>query len=246
MRHPDSFSTEVGRPRSPPPPRPPFFAQTTRIRLHLHRGGFLPQGPLTYSFPVLTCWLSSILGAALGLTLTLSACGGGQDDGSSSQGSGDQGAQEQEYDNPVPAPEYEDDDSVRLPLGFISPVGQNEAAPLEDGGIGEADDAPGDPFQAQPEQSEPHLTEIARTDAFGCEDRISVIQTVPMVVDDPAGAALEFLLEDQYGQHGSPEFVNALAVTDLSIESVEHSGGTVTVELSGQPRQQAAARRGRC
>ncbi|WP_146339887.1 hypothetical protein [Nesterenkonia sp. NBAIMH1] len=184
---------------------------------------------------MLTCRLSSILGAALGLTLTLSACGGGQDDGSSSQGSGDQGSQEQEYDNPVPAPEYEDDDSVRLPLGFISPVGQNEAAPLEDGGIGEADDAPGDPFQAQPEQSEPHLTEIARTDAFGCEDRISVIQTVPMVVDDPAGAALEFLLEDQYGQHGSPEFVNALAVTDLSIESVEHSGGTVTVELSGQP-----------
>ncbi|WP_147104792.1 GerMN domain-containing protein [Nesterenkonia populi] len=178
------------------------------------------------------------LSAALALTLALTGCGQGQEDDGTAQGVGPEAEQDegaQDYDNPVPAPEFEDDDSVRLPLGFISPAGQDEAAPLDDGGIGEADDAPGDPFEPQPEQPDPHLTEIARTGSFGCEDRISVVRTTPMVVEDPAEAALEFLLDDQYGQHGSPAFINSLAAASLSLEDVELSGSTVVVELSGQP-----------
>lgn len=62
-----------------------------------------------------------------------------------------------------------------------------------------------------------------------------MIQTVPMVTDDPAQTALEYLINDPLYYHGDPAFSNPLSVSEtLAVESVETDGGTVTVELSGE------------
>ena len=140
--------------------------------------------------------------------------------------------QEQTQQNPIPEPEYDDDDSVRLPIGVVSPPGHNEIARIgEDGSIVENQGA-----GAQTNGPLPHQTEIARTGAFGCGDTISVIQTVPTVVDDPAEAALEYLLSMDSVSHGEPAFSNPLALSDdVSVASVERSDDQVTVTLEGEP-----------
>lgn len=173
-----------------------------------------------------------LTGAAAALTLILTGCGWGDDD-------------QTEDDNPantIPQPEFEDDDTVRLPVAMVTPDGHSEGAPLGDDGTLEGTEAPGAPvdeegnelFESDPEQT--HQIEVARTDQFGCEDTASVIRTVPVVTDDPAKAALEYLINDPLYYHGDPAFINALAASeDLAVDSVETDGETVTVELSGDP-----------
>lgn len=173
-----------------------------------------------------------LTGAAAALTLILTGCGWGDDD-------------QTEDDNPantIPQPEFEDDDTVRLPVAMVTPDGHSEGAPLGDGGTLEGTEAPSTPvdgegnelFESDPEQT--HQIEVARTDQFGCEDTVSVIRTVPVVTDDPVQAALDYLIDDSLFSHGDPAFINALAATEtLAVESVETDGDTVTVELSGDP-----------
>lgn len=173
----------------------------------------------------------TVAAAALGAALLASACSpeGSQNDEADSEGS----QNEQAEQNPIPQPEYDSDDSVRLPIGLVSPPGHNEIAPLgEDGRISEVQ---GQEAFGQSGPS-PHQTEIARTDAFGCGDTISVIQTVPMVTDDPGHAALDYLLSLESTTHGDPAFGNPMAVSeDLTVESVELDGDQVTVMLEGEP-----------
>ncbi len=171
-------------------------------------------------------------GAAAVLSLLLTGCTWG--DGGQEEAEGPE--------NTIPQPEYEGDDTIRLPIGMISPDGHSEGAPIGEDGTLEGTEAPGAPvdedgnqlFESDPQQT--HQTEIARTEVFGCQDTVSVIQTVPMVTDDPAHTALEYLLNDPLYYHGEPAFVNALSASEeLSVETVETEDGTVTVELSGEP-----------
>lgn len=172
--------------------------------------------------------------AAAALTLILTGCGWGDDDQTEEDGPA----------NTIPQPEFEDDDTVRLPVAMVTPGGQSEGAPLGEDGTLEGTEAPGAPvdeegnelFEADPDQT--HQIEVARTDQFGfdCQDTVSVIRTVPVVTDDPAKAALDYLISDPLFYHGDPAFINALAVSEtLTVESVETDGDTVSVELSGDP-----------
>lgn len=164
----------------------------------------------------------------LGVAVLLAGCG-----------SSDPEPQEQDApSNTIPQPEIESDDSVRLPLAMVSPEGQAQEAPLEGQGTLEDEQAPGSPVQETTDEVQTQEIEIARTATFGCEDTVSVIRTVPMVTDDPAAAALEFLIDDQLFSHGSPAFSNPLAASeDLSVDAVEleEDGDTVRVDLSGEP-----------
>lgn len=162
----------------------------------------------------------------LGLAVLITGCG-----------SPDQGPEEAEApSNTIPQPEVEGDDSVRLPLAMVSPDGQAQAAPLGGDGTLEDEQAPGSPVEEAPEGTAPQEIEIARTAPFGCDDTVSVIRSVPMVTEDPATAALEFLIDDQLATHGSPAFFNPLAASEeLSVESVEVEGDLVRVALSGEP-----------
>ncbi len=153
-------------------------------------------------------------------------------------GCGDSSETEQEQTedtgSSIPQPEYDADDSVRLPLAMISPAEQSQDAPLEEDGSLEGSGAPGSPVEESNGQ-QAHEIEIARTEAFGCGDTLSVIQTVPMVTEDPAVAALEYLISDELYSHGSPAFGNPLSASDeLRVDSVELEGDTVTVQLSGE------------
>lgn len=151
--------------------------------------------------------------------------------------------------NTIPQPQFEADDSVRLPLAMVSPEGQSQAAPLdgettpenwqsqEDGQATLQDEqAPGIPPEETPQVAQAQEIEIARTATFGCEDTVSVVQSVPMVTEDPAAAAIQFLIDDQLYSHGSPAFSNPLAGSEeLSVDSVDVEDDTVLVELSGEP-----------
>ncbi|MBO0596897.1 GerMN domain-containing protein [Nesterenkonia sp. E16_7] len=138
--------------------------------------------------------------------------------------------------NAIQQPEVEADDSVRLPLAMVSPDGQAQAAPLDGNGTLEDEQAPGSPVEETPEGTAAQEIEIARTAPFGCDDTVSVVRSVPMVTEDPATAALEFLIDDQLSSHGSPAFLNPLAASEeLSVESVEVEGDLVRVALSGEP-----------
>lgn len=162
----------------------------------------------------------------LGLALLLAGCGP----------SDPEPTEQEEPSNTMPQPEFEDDDSVRLPLGMISPDGQSEAAPPEGEGTLEGEQAPGSPVEETGEAQQTQEIEIARTAPFGCGDTVSVVRSVPMVTEDPAVAALEFLVDDRLSSHGSPAFYNALAASeDLSVDSVEVEDDTVLVALSGEP-----------
>lgn len=166
------------------------------------------------------------IAASLGLTVLLAGCG---DSPETEQ------EQTEETGSSIPQPEYDADDSVRLPLAMISPAAQSQDAPLEEDGSLEGTGAPGSPVE-ESDGHEAHETEIARTETFGCGDTLSVIQTVPMVTEDPAVAALEYLISDELYSHGSPAFGNPLSASDdLSVDSVEVDGDTVTVQLSGEP-----------
>src|SRR5699024_6104612 len=110
------------------------------------------------------------------LTAACSPADSGDDDSAA-----EASEQEQTTQNPIPEPEYASDDTVRLPIGLVSPAGHNQLAPIgEDGSITE--DQGGD-LAGQQSGPPPHQTEIARTATFGCEDTISVVQTVPVVTD---------------------------------------------------------------
>ncbi|MGJ9424488.1 GerMN domain-containing protein [Nesterenkonia halotolerans] len=164
--------------------------------------------------------------ASLGLTVLVSGCG---DSSETEQ------EQTEETGSSIPQPEYDADDSVRLPLAMISPAEQNQEAPLDEDGSLESSEAPGSPVEEESNGQQAHEIEIARTEAFGCGDTLSVIQTVPMVTEDPAVAALEYLISDELYSHGSPAFGNPLSASeDLSVDSVELEGDTVTVQLSGE------------
>ncbi|MGJ9372772.1 hypothetical protein [Nesterenkonia sp. CF4.4] len=162
----------------------------------------------------------------LGLALLLAGCG-----------PSDPEPQEQdEPSNTMPQPEVEDDDSVRLPLAFVTPDGQAELAPLDGEEALQEEQAPGSPAEETGETQPTQEIEIARTARFGCGDTVSVVRSVPMVTEDPAVAALEFLVDDRQSSHGSPAFYNALAASDeLSVDSVEVEDDTVLVALGGEP-----------
>lgn len=172
--------------------------------------------------------------AALGLALLVAACSPDSTGESSEETETESGQQEDTAQNPIPEPEYDSDDTVRLPIGVVSPVGHNEAAPIgDDGSILEAQSHNASGQRSGPL---PHQTEIARTEPFGCGDTISVIQTVPTVTDDPADAALDYLLSLESVTHGDPDFSNPLAVSDdVSVASVEVADNQVTVTLDGEP-----------
>lgn len=170
--------------------------------------------------------------AALGVALLTAACSPADSEDDASEAETSQ--EEQTNQNPLPEPEYDGDDTVRLPIAVVSPAGHNQIAPLgEDGSILEPQNQNAAGQQSGPS---PHQTEIARTDTFGCGDTISVIQTVPVVTDAPAEAALDYLLSLDSITHGDPAFGNSLAISDgVSVASVEQTDGQVTVTLDGEP-----------
>lgn len=154
----------------------------------------------------------------LSAVLLLTGCG---DDGETQNGS------DNDEGGTLPEPEYESDDSVRLPIGLVTPYGHAANTPIDDEGH----------MQVQDDSENVQHIESARSDEFGCQDTISVITTVPMVTDDVTTGALEYLLTDEQSTHGEPEFANALtAFEDLTLDSaaVEDDGDTVTVELTGE------------
>ncbi|MCH8562192.1 GerMN domain-containing protein [Nesterenkonia sp. YGD6] len=163
---------------------------------------------------------------SIGLAVLLAGCG-----------SSDPEPEEQEVpSNTIPQPEVEADDTVRLPLAMVSPDGQAQAAPLSGEGTLEDEQAPGSPVEETPDGEQAQEIEIARTAAFGCDDTVSVIRSVPTVTEDPAVAALEFLIDDELFSHGSPAFSNPLAASEeLSVDSVEVEQDMVRVALSGEP-----------
>lgn len=121
-------------------------------------------------------------------------------------------------ENPMLEPEYDDDETVALPIGMVSPAGYDwEIYDSEDG--------------ISPDQ--PHGQQVARTEAFGCQDYISLVQTVPLVTDNPGESALEYLISLERTQHGNPAFLNPLASSSLQVTGVDHEGETVTVNLTG-------------
>lgn len=158
------------------------------------------------------------IGAALTL-LGVTACD--DETPSSNPTEGAPEAEEQaseEPGNPMLEPEFGDDETVALPIGLISPPGYDWEV------YDSADDD-------SPEQ--PHGRQVARTEAFGCQDYISIMQTVPMVTEEPAEAAIEYLLALDRSQHGSPAFSNPLATSGLSVADIEHDSDTVTVNVTG-------------
>lgn len=120
--------------------------------------------------------------------------------------------------NPMLEPEFGDDETVALPIGLISPPGYDWEV------YDSADDY--DPDQ-------PHGQQVARTEAFGCQDYISIVQTVPMVTEEPAESAIEYLLSLDRSQHGSPAYSNPLATSGLNVADIEYDGDTVTVNVTG-------------
>jgi hypothetical protein len=149
----------------------------------------------------------------------ISACDDDSADNESEPEGGDQEAAEQDLpDNPLPEPAFDDDETVALPIGLISPPGY-------DWEIYESDE------EYRPDQ--PHSHQVARTDMFGCQDYISVMQTVPIVTEDPTTSALEYLLAMDTSQHGDPAFLNPLASSGLEVTGAEYDGDVVTVSLTG-------------
>lgn len=132
----------------------------------------------------------------------------------------------------MPEPQYDDDETVELPIGLVSPAGLSLSSPIgPDGTITTNNDA-----LQYTGQAPPHGTEIARSASFGCEDTISVVRTVPLVSDDPGEAALEYLLSLDNVDHGNPRFSNPLALSStLSVDQVQVNGSVAEVELSGEP-----------
>lgn len=165
----------------------------------------------------------------VGALLLVTACGPAEDEP-------DEREDPEEAVNEIPQPEIDGDDTVRLPVGMISPAGHSEGAPIGEDGTIESTEAPGDPINGEGSDQQTHTTEVARTSTFGCEDTISVIETVPAATDDPVQAALEFLLTDPLYYHGDPAFINPLTVSEtLEVDAVELDGDTVTVDLTGEP-----------
>lgn len=150
----------------------------------------------------------------------LSACNGdsGDDDAGGAPDPAQEAAEEEIPDNPLPEPEFGDDETVALPLGLVSPPGY-------DWEIYSSDD------EFQPDQ--PHSHQVARTEMFGCQDYISVMHSVPMVTENPTESALEYLISMDTSQHGSPAFLNPLASSGLEVTGVEQDNDTVTVNLTG-------------
>ncbi len=170
----------------------------------------------------------------LASALVLTSCGSDSDaDGQSEEDSG----------GGIPQPEYDDDETTRLPLAFVSPHGSEEGAPSGENGNMENPDAPGaqDEDETEADDDEPleavHVSEMARSADFGCGDTVSVVRSEPLVTDEPARDAVDFLLDDERYYHGDPAFINALAASEqqLSIESIEVEDDTAVVELSGEP-----------
>lgn len=163
--------------------------------------------------------------------LALSACSSSDTPTTTeqSQDSEQQAESSEELQSVIPEPEYDGDDTVRLPLAMVASPEQLAGAPLDDSG--RISEVPEELAQANP----PHDEEIARSETFGCEDTISVIQTVPVVTEDPGYSAVEFLLGDGSRNVAQPVLTSAAAGSGLEVESVETDNGTVTVELSGEP-----------
>lgn len=170
----------------------------------------------------------------LASALVLASCGSDSDaDGQSEEDSG----------GGIPQPEYDDDETTRLPLAFVSPNGSEEGAPSGENGNMENPDAPGaqEEDETEADDDEPleavHVSEMARSADFGCGDTVSVVRSEPLVTDEPARDAVDFLLDDERYYHGDPAFINALAASEqqLSIESIEVEDDTAVVELSGEP-----------
>lgn len=156
--------------------------------------------------------------AALAL-LGATACNDEAPSGETTQGAPQAEVQtSEEPGNPMLEPEFGDDETVALPIGLISPPGYDWEV---------YDSAEGN----NPER--PHGQQVARTEAFGCQDYISIMQTVPMVTEDPAESAIEYLLSLDRSQHGSPAFRNPLATSGLRVADIEHEGDTVTVNVTG-------------
>lgn len=166
----------------------------------------------------------------VGALLLITACGPAEEEPQEQEDS-------EEAVNEIPQPELDSDDTLHLPVGMVSPAGHSEGAPIGEDGTIESTEAPGDPINGQDEsEQQTHTTEVARTSTFGCEDTISVIETVPAATDDPVGAALDFLMKDPLYYHGEPAFINPLAVSEtLEVSTVEEDGDTVTVDLTGEP-----------
>lgn len=174
----------------------------------------------------------AVAGVALSAALLFTACSPSEEEGTEDAGAEDG----EDAGDAMPEPEYDDDDTVQLPVGLVSPEGHNEIAPIdEDGSIIENEQEAA--YPGAPEPPSPHQTEIARTSTFGCEDTISVVRTVPMVTEAPTDAALNYLLGVESDEHGEPEFYNPLehSAEDLDVDSTDVDNGTVTVELSGEP-----------
>jgi hypothetical protein len=149
----------------------------------------------------------------------ISACDDDSTDNESEPEGGGQDAADPDLpDNPLPEPAFGDDETVALPIGLISPPGY-------DWELYESDE------EYRPDQ--PHSHQVARTDMFGCQDYISVMQTVPIVTEDPTTSALEYLLAMDTSQHGDPAFLNPLASSGLEVTGAEHDGDVVTVSLTG-------------
>ncbi len=118
----------------------------------------------------------------------------------------------------MPEPQYDSDETVALPVGLISPAGYDWEVYEED-----VDYTP----------DTPHGRQLARTEQFGCQDYISLVETVPVVTDNPAETALEYLLTLDRTTHGNPAFNNPLAASGFEVTDVEQEGSTVTVHLTG-------------
>lgn len=169
--------------------------------------------------------------AVIGAVLLITSCSG------DSQEEPPEHEDSEEAVNEIPQPEIDSDDTLRLAVGLVSPAGHSEGAPIGEDGSIESSEAPGDPIDGQEGSGQQtHTTEIARTNTFGCEDTISVIETVPTTTDDPIGASLDFLMKDPLYYHGDPAFINPLAASEaLEVSTVEEDGDTVTVDLAGDP-----------
>lgn len=167
-------------------------------------------------------------------TLVLASCGSDSDA---------EGQSEEDSGGGIPQPEYDDDETTRLPLAFVSPHGSEEGAPSGENGNMENPDAPGaqEEDETEADDDEPleavHVSEMARSADFGCGDTVSVVRSEPLVTDEPARDAVDFLLDDERYYHGDPAFINALAASEqqLSIESIEVEEDSAVVELSGEP-----------
>lgn len=163
--------------------------------------------------------------------LLLTGCASDPED-DEDQDTGAESAEEQQLaENPIPEPEYDDDDSVRLPVALVSPAGVDATAPIDE--EGNVQEQP----PAEPGGLEPHRTERARSELFGCDNRVSVVQTVPVVTEDPAHDAIEYLAALENYELGRPAFANAVGVASgIEVDSVDYANDVVTVNLTGQPQ----------